>query len=212
MEENRLKPMIEGYDEQLFNTLFKKTDSLRKKLASGIDAKRFGVEFEDVVSWFNTKFIFVFTKYYDNPENILLGYIINSLQTYKNRILRKAYTTQFSQTIISTDDVFTYQAHLSEEQQSPKDTYYTELMQFMKRHLSDNAYCLLEVQLNPPPFIISRQIENDNERIHKIPDQLLLEYFDLGLTNKSYIYLESLKKEIKKATQYAKEYFKNNPL
>lgn len=213
MEESRLKPMRANYDVTLFNTLYAKTKNLRRKLASEIDHSRFGVCHEDIISWFDVKFIYVFNNYCENKnEDVLLGFLINSLRTFKCRILRKAYTAQYSQHIISTDQVLSFEENLSEEQSKPKDIYYTSLMKFMKDHLSDNAYALLEVQLNPPPYIITRQIENSNERIHKIPDQLLLEYFDLGFGAKSYIYLASLKKEIKKASNYAKEYFLKNPL
>ena len=62
MEENRLKPMTQGYDESLFNLIYDKTKHLRRKLASEIDHRRFGVTNEDIKSWFDVKLIYVFKK------------------------------------------------------------------------------------------------------------------------------------------------------
>ena len=96
METHRLKPMPTGYDEQLFNSLYKATEKLRNKLVYGIDNRRFGVEPAEIKSWFDVKFIYVFTKYYpkySNPE-VLKAHLINALQLFKYRILRKAYTVE----------------------------------------------------------------------------------------------------------------------
>ena len=92
MELHRLKPMEEGYPVELFNKLYKETKYLRKSLTRQIDARRFGVSPDIVESWFDDKFIFVFNKHFkDKNEDVLKGFLINSLRTFKLRILRKAY-------------------------------------------------------------------------------------------------------------------------
>ena len=207
MEENRLKPMKEGYDAALFNSLYEKTRSLTRKLARGINHERFGVTPEDVVSWFDVKFIYVFNKYYDNPPEVLLGFIINSLQTYKSRIIKDAYTQKNSQTIIPMDNV-SY-LDIGDTHTDDPDNYYNKLMSFMKKHLSDNAYLILELQFNPSPYIIKRLNESGCDNIHKIPDEIILDYLDLGFGEKANKYLCRLKKEIKEAILLAKFHFKN---
>jgi hypothetical protein len=211
MEENRLRPMIEGYDPKLFNRLYENTTALKRKLAGQIDCRRFGVEYQDVLSWFDTKFLFVFNKHYGEPENILLAKIITSLQNFKCRVLRKAYTINHSQTILSVEQLVTFDDGLIEEhpEMTEKDFYYNKIMTFMRKHLSDNAYLLFEVQLTPPPFILSRINPGPECFLTKIPDEVLLEYFDLGYSEKAYKFLSSLKKEIRNAVAFAKSQFKD---
>lgn len=213
LEENRLQPMVEGYDEKMFNRLYSKTYQLRKKLASQIDSRRFGLQFEDVLSFFDIKFIFVFNKYCtQHNEEVLLGHLINSLSFFKNRILRSAYTKQYSQSIISTDEVLCFEETMSEYQlmDSEKNHYYNILMNFMRKNLSQNAYAVLEIQLNPPPYILDKLNIDIDSKLHKIPDQLILDYFDLGYSNKAYKFLNDIIKEIHSATNYAKAHFNKN--
>ena len=62
MEHHRLKPMG-NYPVELFNSLYAQTHGLRRKLASQIDASKFGVDYQEVLSWFDVKFLFIFSKY-----------------------------------------------------------------------------------------------------------------------------------------------------
>jgi hypothetical protein len=201
VEEHRLKPMPSNYDKEMFNRIYSKTEGLRKKLASSIDYRRFGLCYEDIVSAFNTKLLFTFTKYYGKPEGILKAHVINALQNYKNRIIKRAYIVKHSQTIISTELVPIEDHYESNE---PRDYYYSKLMSFMRDHLSENAYTLLDIQLNPPPYILQRVNPGKDSKLQKIPDELLLEYFDLGSGEKAHKYLLQLKKEIRNAIHYAK--------
>jgi len=203
MEESRLKPMAQGYDENLFNQLYKDTEGLRRKLASQIDHRRFGLAYEDILSFFNVKFIFCFNKHYDAPPEKLRAFLINSLRNFKCRILRAAYTKKFSQSIVSLDDLPPTEFDVAEDNQV-KDYYLDKLMTFMKKHLSDDALLILEIQLNPPPFILAR-INPDREKpLQKIPDQVILDYLDLGFGDNAIKYLNHLKKEIKQAVIFAK--------
>ena len=206
LELNRLQQMPENYDEKLFNHLYSKTENLRRKLTSEIDPRRFGLSYEDILSFFDIKFIFVFSKYYQESEGILLGYLINAMKNFKCRILRKAYTKEFSQSIVSVDDVLTLEENLYEHQVevSNKEYYHTLLMDFMKKHLSMNAYTIMDLQLNPSPYIQHKLNISPDANIQKIPDHLLLEYLELGNSAKAYKYLDSLKKEIRNAIGYAK--------
>lgn len=207
MEESRLKPMVAGYDKEMFNRLFSKTENLRKKLASEIDPNRFGVCYCDIVSFFDIKFIYVFNKYYPrHTEGVLLGHLINALKLFKFRILRSAYILKHNHKKVDIDSVITYEENLVDNSDPYKDknNYLPVLMDFLKRHLSDNAYLLLEVQLNPPPFILCKINPGEDSSLQKIPDQVYLEYLNLGLSDNSYKYLKYLKNEIKDAINYAK--------
>lgn len=212
MEENRLKPMPIGYDEKMFNSLYKKTEPLRKKLASQIDSRRFGLSYEDILSFFDVKFLFTFEKYHQQDEGILLGNIINSLSNFKCRILRMAYTQKFSQSISPLEDHSDINHLVDSSDDGNHDFRLSKVMTMMKLTLSDNAYSLLEVQLNPPPFILEKLKERGFKNFNRIPEDILLDYFDLGTGPKARKFLDNLKKEIKIATNYCKNHFHKNPI
>jgi hypothetical protein len=201
-ESHRLKPMPDNYDQEMFNRLYQQTEGLRRKLAYGIDHRRFGLTQEDIVASLDIKLVYTFTKYYGAPENILKANIIKALQHFKCRIIKSAYLDKFSQNIVSTDDAVV-EDRFSEEPHNGKDYYYEKLMSFMRDHLSENAYVLLDLQLNPPPYILHRINPNKDGNLQKIPDELLVEYFDLGKGKKALDYITQLKKEIKNTASYA---------
>ncbi|MAO08035.1 MAG: hypothetical protein CL596_04910 [Alteromonas sp.] len=211
MEIHRLKPMKSDYSPELFNRLYKETSNLRKSLARQIDSRRYGVTPDIVESWFDDKFIFVFNKHFDNKDqDVLKGFIINSLKTFKYRILRKAYGQEgefYNSTVDLEGDNELINIIPSKDNSSDvKEIFYSLALSFMEKQLSDNAYLLLQVQLNPPPYIIER-INNYNSRI---PNNLLCEYLglDLGSKRKTDRYIKKLKKEIKDTTELAQEFFK----
>ena len=211
MEENRLKPMVDGYDEKLFNQLYFQTEGLRKNLAAGIDCRRFGVDYEEVLSWFTIKFIYTFNKYCHTKPDLLLGYIINSLKMYKLRIIKQAYTVKFSQSILHVEDNSVIEN--SKIEFPPYDLENTPdkispIINFLRSHLSDNALMLLEIQLNPPLFILSKLNTKEIPSIHKIPSWLICEYLGIEECEKSSRYIDQLKKQINSAIRLARLHFR----
>lgn len=213
LELNRLKPMPEVYDQKVFNRLYANTENLRRKLASEIDSRRFGLSYEDILSFFDVKFIYVFEKHHEEPENIILAFLINSLKNFKCRILKAAYTIKYSQSIINVDDVLKLEDNLNEDHPENFNglDYFHKMMEFMREHLSMNAYTILDLQLNPPPYMLSKLNLSLDSKVQKIPDHVILDYLDLGNGPKASKYLDTLKKEIKNCINYAKLHF-NNPL
>jgi len=213
MEINRLKPMKDGYPVDLFNRIYQETKPLRKKLSSNIDTRYYGVSRDIIESWFDDKFILVFNKHFDNKDpNILKGYIITSLQNFKNRVLRKAYIKegQFYSSRIELDSEHSFTNFIPDDSTSFTDeNIFLELsMKFMKDQLTTDAYFLLNTQLNPPPFLLDKMKKSTS----KITVLQLLEYFGLINTNKNRKYISKLKKEIEITKIKAKEYFENNPM
>lgn len=208
MEESRLTPMVEGYDQEMFNRLYQKTEGLRRTLARGIDHRRFGVDNEEIISWFSVKFIFAYNKYCKKyNEDILLGHMIRAMQFMKCRIIKAAYTVKYSQSIVEYTG---NEPHGIDDPLEDREYYYEKLMKFMRINLSDNAYMLLQLQLNPPPYILRRLKEKSIGSIHKIPDELIAEYFDLGFSTDAYRYVKALNLEIKQAIAIAKCEFKRS--
>lgn len=210
MEIHRLKPMKKGYDEQLFNRLYKETESLRKSLVFQINPRRFGVTSDIIYSWFDDKFIWVFNKYYGTctPDQ-LKGRMINSLSTFKFRVLRKAYSKNnlYANEIdmMRLDDFDASIANIIPDrtEMGNHDLFLELALTYLKKNLCDDALLVLDLELNPPPFIMERM---SNPKT-KIPAKLIAEYLDLEPSKDSIGFINDLRREIKYWTEEAKEYF-----
>ena len=204
MENHRLKPMVEGYSEELFNKLYQETSQLRKTLAWGIDNRRYGVSKDIIESWFDDKFIFVFNKHCkDHNPDVLKGFIISSLQTFKSRILRGAYSkkNEIYSSTIELEGEFNLINYLPDNSDiSNKDLFFGLVLEFFNKELSSDAFSLLQLQLNPPPYILNR-IKKSNSQI---PLNLILEFFGLENIPKNVKYIRQLRKDITLATEKAK--------
>lgn len=202
MEEHRLKPMKRGYDEKLFNELYSKTEGLRKKLASQIDCRRFGVDYNEILSWFDVKFIFAFNKYYGEKEpEALKAHIINALQFFKQRILRSSYSQKSqinnrSDTLLSLDDVYGLKEPQVDHTYDERNTLVNIGLSIMKNKLSYEAYRVLEVEINPPMYILDQLAAQDKFNTTKIPSFMIADYLGLGSDKPAIKYINTLKQEI----------------
>lgn len=209
MEIHRLTEMKEGYPKDLFNQLYSETKNLRRSLAYQIDSRRYGVTPDIIQSWFDDKFIFVFNKHFDNKEpDVLKGFIINSLKMFKYRILRKAYNGEgeFHTSVVELEGENELINVIPDRTFEPtQDVFYGLALEFMKKKLSDNAYVLFQVQMDTPPYILSR-IKSGSSRI---PNSLLAEFLGLEFETerKTDKYIKSLKKEINTTLKNAREFF-----
>jgi len=206
MELHRLSTM-KPHDPKLFNELYKKTERLRKSLVYQIDASRFGVTQDEVLSWFDDKFLFVFNKYVDkkNPD-ILLGFLINSLKVFKLKILRRSYQDNNSVNLnsISIEDLAVFNI-TDQTEENNKELLLNVVMEFMQNNLSEGAYELLQLQLNPPLYITSK-LSKPNI---KIPPKLILEFTGLEVTFENMDVINSLRREIHQAVETARYHFKD---
>ena len=211
MELHRLGELPDDFNSKLFNKLYKETEGLRRNLANQIDQRRYGVTKDIILSWFDDKFIFVFTKYMDSRDEKHLKYsLINALSLFKCRVLRKAYSGEseiYSNTIsiINRDDeTDIFDIIPIQDEISDGDLFLELALSFLKKKLEDDAYLLLELQINPPAFILDRVRSKFN-----ITTKVLVEYFSLPPNKESYKYIESLKQSIAHYTKEAHEHFKS---
>lgn len=180
MEEHRLTEMPENYDPEVFNRIYRDTEKYRSKLASQVDPRRFGVSNADIKSYFNTKFLFTFTKYYDDfDEQKLKAYIINSLGMFKNRLLRKAYSKSVVALAnkVDIDEVFDVGEIPDVLPISQEEDDLDKVKNYMRSKLSLEAYNIFLAKYDPPEFIIQR-LENNPKKLNRIPKELLAEFFD----------------------------------
>ena len=208
MEIHRLIPMKVGYDELLFNKLYKETEALRNLLTYQIDHRRYGVTSDIIKSWFDDKFIFVFNKYYGEiEEGQLKGRIINALRTFKFRMLRKAYSKyNIYNNIVRLEGENRLINIIPLKTETTEHEIFLELaLKYLKKNLCDDAFLVLELELNPPTYILN----NLKSYKTKIPAKLIAEYLDLEPTRDSSLYITDLRSEINHCTEQAKEYFTN---
>lgn len=203
MEIHRLKPMVEDYDRDIFNLIYQDVEPLKHSLANQIDHRRLGISKDILLSWFDDKLLFVFQKHYkDKDPDVLKGFIINSLKTFKYRILRKVYTDEgdYLSSLVTMDGEINYMNIIPDlKEESDHDVFMGIVSNFMKDKLSKDAYFLYSIQLNPPPYILSR-IKSCSSRI---PTSLLIDY--MGIPDDYDSYLKKLKKEINKTIKMARE-------
>lgn len=201
-EAHRLTSMPNNYDSALFNQLYKETRELRHKLAFGIDSRKFGVDYKEILSWFDVKFIYAFNKYYGNP--MLKGYIIRALQIYKTRIVKNSYQNQHElNNSVELDSVYDLSDTSQDDDQ--KEALIQVIRKYYKDRLSDDAFLLWEVELNPPHYLLKNYEGKD--RLTKPTDEMILEYFSCDVCYETLDYLKKLRKEIREITNRAKEYF-----
>lgn len=209
-ESHRLKPMVEGYNEALFKQLYKETSSLRKKLAFEIDSRKFGVDYNEILSWFDVKFLYVFNKYQHDDK--VKGYVINALRTFKYRIIKDSYLPKNQ--LHQTQDINELYdlSELSEEAKllfEDGDTLISLCKKYLKSVLSEDAYFLLELELNPPPYILEKLKNPEQKKIPKPSAGIIAEF--LGISDSEYAtdYIDKLRKEIKVGIDKAQYHFRD---
>lgn len=206
MEEHRLTDMPPNYDRKLFEKLFNDTKNLRNKLSYGIDPRRYGVEQEDIVSWFTVKFIFIFSKYYGKVDNnILKGKIIQGLQFYKNRILRYSYTKKNS--VNQTCDISEFYNIESTEvttiEEVKEEDSIEKLIPIFKSKLDPLAFHVFTIDYNPPLYILIKLDCKESRK--KIPDNLIGSYMGIGNNNKAYQEIHNARKRYRKLISLIKK-------
>lgn len=207
-ELHRLKTMQENYDQQMFLRLYKVCKPVIRNLTKQIDYKRYNLTPDIISSYFWDKMLYVFNKYYGTcSEEHLKARILASLSTFKNKLLRSAYGEQaeYNQSLFKLDDLFDNDKELEDdsEEEKAKSEMLEMMYDYMKEHLSIDAYMIFEVLLTPPPYIKERIKENG-----RITNLLLVEFFDMPKTNVSVKYISELRSDIQYWEDRAKEELK----
>lgn len=207
-ELHRLKTMQENYDQQMFLRLYKVCKPVIRNLTKQIDYKRYNLTPDIISSYFWDKMLYVFNKYYGTcSEEHLKARILASLSTFKNKLLRSAYGEQaeYNQALFKLDDLFDNDKELEDdsEEEKAKSEMLDMMYNYMKEHLSMDAYMIFEVLLTPPPYIKERIKDSG-----RITNGLLVEFFDMPKTNSSVKYISELRLDIQYWEDRAKEELK----
>lgn len=215
-ESNRLKPFSKKWDQDVFTRIFRETEPLRRKCASLIDARRFGVDYEEILSWFDVKFLWAYSQYmrkYDTEdEGKLKGYCLMAVNQYKHRIMRKSYQDKYKDHASILDITELYNEgdiYIDEPYDHEREEKLTKALDFMKKNLSDDAYFILEIELNPPGYILKEMEDLGKTLKHTIPNDLILEYLDWPNNETTMGFIKSCRAEIREVTKSAAHYFQN---
>lgn len=215
-ESHRLTAMPDDYDQALFEKIYMETEGLRRKLSWGIDHRKFGVEKDEILQWFDVKFIHAFCQFhkkYDtsNPGN-LKGYIINSLKTYQYRVMRISYKEEFDKHLglIPVDDII--ESDIIQEEYTPiREVLLETSLSYMKTILSEDAMLVLDIELNRPQWVIEYMADMGVPRHNKVPNEIIVDFLGLEKSPAVLNYIKDLQYEIQMAIANTKEYFKVNP-
>ena len=207
-ELHRLKEMGE-YNTAMFNRLYRKLKPLVRKLSYCVDARRYNVSPDIIQSYFWDKFLYVFNRYQSEyDENRLKATLISSLTTFKNRLLRKAYSEQseYYQSLVSLDELFddSKEDIIDDDDTKLVKERYDKVDKYLRDNLSPDAYLLFGIQLDPPPYIRSRMKTDDS----KISIMMILDFLNLKRTKSNANYISSLRKEIEFYKERAREELK----
>lgn len=196
---------LKPYDQEMFNRLYKTCKPLIRKLVKGVDSRRFNVSPDIIQSYFWDKFLFVFNKYQDKyNEERLKAALLSSLQTFKSKLLRNAYTNQaeFNQGLTSFEVLFDNNKELLDdsEETAIKEEQSQRFHEYMKKHLTPDEYLVLKIQLDPPQWFIPRI----NESHGKLSVLHLIDYFELPRDKASVIFFSNIRKKIAATLEQAK--------
>lgn len=194
-ELHRLKPMKE-YDQRVFEHLYKICKPVIRNLSRQIDARRYDLTPDIIASYFWDKMLFVFNKYYGTcTEEHLKAMILSSLSTYKNKLLRYAYSEKstYYQNQFSLESVFENDKEFlddTEENQAKKEMW-DLLNDYMMKHLLPDAQLVWEVLVSPPPYIKEKVKEG-----RRITNIILVDFFEMKRTKSSVKYISELREDI----------------
>lgn len=207
-ELHRLQPMREDYDVELFNKLYKVCKPVIRRLSKQIDCKRFDLTEDIISSYFWDKMLFVFNRYYGTcSDEHLKAKILASLSTFKNKLLRSAYSEQasYNQNLSKLEDLFDDSKELVDDTESEKtkQEMIDKMYKYMKDHLSVDAYLVFETLMTPPPFIQERVKASGH-----VTHLLLVEFFDLPRNKNSVRFISELRSDIQYWQERAMEELK----
>nr|DAQ12698.1 MAG TPA: Sigma factor AlgU negative regulatory factor, TRANSCRIPTION.96A [Caudoviricetes sp.] len=207
-EIHRIKEFTD-YNRDQFEKLYKLCRPLVRNLSRSIDSRRFNVSQDIIQSYFWDKFLYVYNKYqHKYDEERLKATLLASLQVFKNKLLRNAYTKQaeFNQELTSLDILFDNNKEYLDD---TEDTEYKQELsdrfnQFMMDNLTPDEYLVFRIELDPPPFFTERIIQSHG----KLSILHLVDFFELPRNGKSQTILTNMRKHIKETLEKAKKEFK----
>lgn len=195
---------LKPYDQDLFNRMYKTCKPLIRRLTKEVDSRRFNVSQDIIQSYFWDKFLYVFNKYQDKyDEERLKATILSSLQTFKSKLLRNAYTKQaeFNQELTSLENLFDNNKELLDDSEESriKEEQSIEFHKYMKEHLTQDEYLVMQIQLDPPKWFEDKIKESHG----KLSILHLIDYFELPRDKTSINFFSRIRKNIQKTLEQA---------
>lgn len=221
MEEHRLTPRKECFDEKAFNRIRTKVTPLKKNLAAQISPGRFGMEYEDILSWFDSKTLFIFNRYWDGErtENEVLARVINGLKHFKFRIIRFSYHEKYKSPKVNIEDINEYEEFpinggiAEEEVFEASSSKIRAINTQLRAMVSEDAYEIHQIEMNPPVYIM-QQLDMRNKKLtSRIPAYIIADFLGFEPAHdRGAHYVSECRREINKAIEKLQELAKNGEL
>lgn len=205
-ELTRIKGRFNG-DSQTFNNILQKAQPLINSLTHSTSINGFS---SDIIrTFYEDKLIYVFNKYYQDPENIILAKVLNSLSLYKIRLLYKARLDT-----ISMDDLkLSYFHNLADEDEDNRELFLNLGMSFIEKRLTEEAMAILQLKINPPQELINMIYPKKVISLNAIANYIIETYDEGEVTYQQIMaYLKAINKQITSVIKEAGEYFKDKDL
>lgn len=207
-EIHRLKE-FDHYDKERFDKMYKICKPLIRKLASNIDPRRYNVSKDILQSYFWDKFLYVFRKYQDiYDDERLKATLLSSLGSFRNKLLRAAYTQQaeFNQELTSLDILFDNNKEFLDDSDETlyKEDLSIRFHRFLQERLTPDEYLLFKTMLDPPPFFKERLLISHG----KMSALHLIDFFELPRNKKASTIITEMRRHIKQVLKSAKTEFK----
>lgn len=148
--------------------------------------------------------MYVFNKYQSEyDEERLKATLLSSLQTFKSKLLRNAYTKQaeFNQELTSFEVLFDNNKELLDDSEETriKEEQSQRFHEYMKEHLTPDEYLVMKIQLEPPKWFESRIKESHG----KLSILHLIDYFELPRDKFAVNMFSQMRKNIQKTLEQA---------
>lgn len=196
-EIHRLRQMPDNYNVQLFNKLYRICKPVIRNLVRQIDCRRFNLTPDIIHSYFVDKMLYVFSKYYGTcSDEHLQAKILLSLSTFKNKLLRAAYSEEAEANLEmqKLEDLFDNDKELLDtaEEDRHKEECLQQIEGYMKQHLSDDAFLVFKVLMDPPEFV-KMYPGNGQGNITSVS---IVKFFELPSNRSSIRFITELRRDI----------------
>lgn len=205
-ELDRIKGSFKG-DPELFNSIFKKSRPLINSLTRSTSINGFSPDI--IRSFYEDKLIYVFNKYYKDPENIILAKVLNSLSLYKIRLLYKARLDT-----ISMDDLkLSYFHNIADDGDEDRDLFINVGMSFIEKRLSEEALSILQLKMNPPQELVDMIYPKKVISLNAIANFIVSTYDEGEISHQQIMaYLKAINKQITSVIKEAEVYFRDKDI
>ena len=123
--------------------------------------------------------------------------------------MRSSYQAKYHNHAHQLDisELYNYDDIIEEPSKSINEEELEKVLTFMKGKLNNDAILILEIELNPPDYILEHLKDLGKKPNQKIPHEVIADYLGYGRSQNVIEYIKDLRSEIKYVMGLAKSFF-----